>query len=696
MSAGNIRNRSRIRQDVTDVGSADQLLRYALAGQLERLRERGYNQGKVAQGAGFGTNARNAGPALAKALREGPRASQLHHLDEIIGTLDPRLDGTGGLSSLALRLSEEGRDTIDGSRLAARVPARWTTQVLATPPGDEIGVLLQASALLSEFMAAGKMRSADVITTIRDRYERNLELLVRRLILISVSPPSTGSYDAQILLGMLASYAFDPLRDLLNSQLRRSPMAFRVWRAVTKLVKLSEDGDHAGALKVWVRQLMRDAEGLRKDSLYAGRSLDLELAITVPAAWSPHRNDWVGDALLTRARNPEATIRERGTAAMGLWQRVLRDGHPLKNTREDLRGLITEFRNPESRPDAPAGLRWLATTLEHVIDREDAVCNDWPDVDEGWFRNVQDAAGELDDAGLPDTLLTGTKSLFRHMILQNAGVYRREAIETVVASGWSAPVARALGSLLEKEQEEAWLRVRAEFALSFLQQHDATVESDLTRACQHAYAGLRLDQVPEGQTPPRSRVTEVHASLFAVGDCFGVPGSGERAGSARETLAPILTQLADAEGGRALMLRRPARAAAYLLTMTAQRSEGGRPDLSRVLLEKLRQHPDPVTAGLSGWALSFRFAPDGAVRPLLAAVEPGRNPMPFPGLRPPCKPGRGASPGRRAPAARGILAGGSLSPRLTVRPHHGSPRGHSPGRGRSCRQEAASRYGPGR
>jgi hypothetical protein len=399
-------------------------------------------------------------------------------------------------------------------------------------------------------------------------------------------------------------------------------MSFRVWRAVTKLVKLSQDGEHADALKVWVRQLMRDAEGLRKDSLYAGRSLDLELAITVPAAWSPDRDDWIGQALLTRARNPEATIRERGTASMGLWQRALRDDRPsLKKTRDDLRELIAEFRDPESRRDAPAGLRWLAATLEHVIDKEMEVCNDWPDVDEDWFRNVSDAADELDHAGLPDHLLIGTKNLFKHMILQNAGVHRREAIETVVTSGWSAPVARALGSLLEKEQQEAWLRVRVEFALSFLQQHDATVESDLTRACEHAYAGLKLNQIPEDQAPPRSHVTEMHCSLFAVGDCFGAPDCEERARSARTTLAPILTRLADAHGDRALMLRRPARAAAYLLTVTAQPSHGGKPDLSRVLLEKLAGHPDPVTARLSGWALSFRFAPDGTVRPLLAAVE---------------------------------------------------------------------------
>lgn len=52
-------------------------------------------------------------------------------------------------------------------------------------------------------------------------------------------------------------------------------------------------------------------------------------------------DDWVGEALLARAKNAEATIRERSTAAMGL-------------------------------------------------------CNEWPDIDEGWFRHVQAAPDEPD------------------------------------------------------------------------------------------------------------------------------------------------------------------------------------------------------------------------------------------------------------------------------------------------------------
>jgi hypothetical protein len=618
----------RITPTVADISSDKQLLCYATIGQLAQIhRHWGVTQEKIALGAGFGTTGRNAGAALAAALRNGLNAQHLQKLDEILGALDPDLDGPGGLSSLALRLSAEQRDRVRDS-LVAHVPPSWARKILEYPSPDEIGVLIQASALLAAFMAVDKMnapgRGSRGATrggsSIWDRYGKEMESLVRRLILISVAPPSSKNYDAQILLGSLASYAFEPMRQQLETELRSSPMGFRVWRAITKLVKLSGSGEHADALRAWVRQLIRDSEEMRKRSLYSGRSLDLELAITVPAAWSPPRDDWAGEALLKRATNPEATIRERGTAAMGLWQRaLLEDGPGLEQTEEQLRALITEFREPESRPDAAAGLRWVAATLELVIENRVAVCNEWPEVDEPWFRHVQEAAEELDNHPIPGHLLPGTKTLFRHMILQNAGVYRRQAIETLVTGGWNEPVARALGVLLDKEQDEAWLRVRAEFALGFMQRPDPSAETDLTRACEHAFSNLRLGEIADDMDLPRSRVTEMHASLFAVGDCFGVAGAEERAASARERLRDVLTELAGAEGARALILRRAVRAAAYVLIFTAQPRDGGEKDLSQVLLEQLSHHPDEVTARLSRWALRFRFGPGGEIRPLLAA-----------------------------------------------------------------------------
>jgi hypothetical protein len=622
--------KDRIPQNVTDIGNAGQLLSFALAGQLEQLlrQRRDLSQAGIAVAAGLSNNSRpspnsrrNAAAALSHALRGGPNPEQLQKLDKTIGALAPDLGGTGGLSSLALRLSAERRGEIMDS-LAAQVPPSWTGRILNDRPSGEFEVLLQASALLSAFTAADKVDNGRSVDNIRERYGREMELLVRRLILISVSPPTSANYDAQMMLGSLASYAFELMKDELEMRVRYSPMSFRVWRAITKLVKLRENGEHAD-LRPWVRSLIRHSGELRKRSLYAGRSLDLELAITVPAAWSPPEDDWVGDALRARARDSEATIRERGTAVMGLWQRAISEGREVPRTEAELREMIAEFRDPEARKDAPAGLRWVAATLEHALDQGEPVCNDWPEVDEPWFRHVQQAADELDTFGIPDHLLTGMKSLFRHMILQNAGVHRRQALETLVASGWNQPIAQALSFLLNNEKEEAWLRIRAEFALGFLQRRNRFVEADLTRACQDAYKNLKLDSLADDEPPPRSRVTEMHASLFAVGDCFGAVGAEEFARSARETLRPVLTGLAGLQGDRAMILRRATRAAAYLLTVTAQSRDGGSKDLSEVLLEQLGDHPDEVTARLSRWALSFRFAPDGTIRPLLDAADYG-------------------------------------------------------------------------
>jgi hypothetical protein len=313
---------------------------------------------------------------------------------------------------------------------------------------------------------------------------------------------------------------------------------------------------------------------------------------------------------------------------MGLWQRAVEDHRDLNQVRALLQQLITDFEDPTDRPDARAGLQWIIATLKQVMEPVNgepvSVCNNWPEIDAPWFRNVQEAAKALDNMGIPHHLVVGTKNLFQHMILQNAGVYRRQAIETVATSGLTGPVARALGILLRNEREESWVRIRAVFALGFLQRRDDLVEADLIRACMHARENLKLPQVAD-DPPQRAHITEMHTSLFAIGDCFGAPGAEDRAKSARNRLRRILIDLASEEGDNAKILRRATRAAGYLLTVCAQPREGEDKDLSEELLERLRHYPDEVTQNLSNWALSFRFTGEGKVRPLLAAVEHGQQ-----------------------------------------------------------------------
>jgi hypothetical protein len=234
---------ARVRPDVKDIASDAELLRYAAAGQVALLQRRLSNvsQGKIAHAAGLGSNARNAGAALSAAIRKGPTDGQLEKLDGIIGALVPDAEGTGGLSSLAMRLSAE-RGSRHSSSLTAHIPPGWARGVLRESPGGETGVLIQASALLSALMAADKMETAGHrVTSPRDRYAEEMEPLVRRLTLVSVAPPTSHNYDAQIMLGSLASYAFEPMREHLENELRYSPMGFRVWRAITKLVKLNAE-----------------------------------------------------------------------------------------------------------------------------------------------------------------------------------------------------------------------------------------------------------------------------------------------------------------------------------------------------------------------------------------------------------------------------------------------------------------------
>jgi hypothetical protein len=175
--------------------------------------------------------------------------------------------------------------------------------------------------------------------------------------------------------------------------------------------------------------------------------------MAIPAAWSPAENDWVGRALLARASNTRATVQERGTAALGLWQRAVDQGRDQDKVIRDLAPLIEEFEDKDKQRDA---MGWVAANLRRMIAARAAVCKDWPqDIGGHWLQNVDKAVRKLELQGIPESILPATVTLFRHVLLQNASVYRRQAIETLLAGGWTEPVTSALGEFLELEKSES-------------------------------------------------------------------------------------------------------------------------------------------------------------------------------------------------------------------------------------------------
>ena len=553
------------------------------------------------------------GGNLARALTDGTFAdAKLQRLDEVIVALAPAgAEHTGGLSSLAICL----RGLRDRESLADRVPASWAQEILQSPADDEVGVLTQASALLSAFLAAEQFdkvtRTSRTAQAVHRRYGDEIKHVVNQLIILGYAPPTPRSVEALIMLGTLGGYASDIVMNKLEYALLNRPLGFRVWRVITAIVMLSRRASHTPGLRRRIKKLLEEAERLREKSLYPGRSLDLELAIKIPPDWSPVEDDWAGNVLLARANNPQATIRERGTAAMGLWQRaVTNPQQDADRVAADLSPLIEQFETAEmSDDDVYMGMRWVAATLKHVIATGAAVCNTWPDVDEPWMQNVDDAVGQL-EGRIPPEILPATRTLLQHSLLQNAGLYRRQAIEALVAGGWTGPVAIALERFLEIERTESWLRIRALFALGFLQHRDPSVQDSLAAACDFAYSNLKGN-------PTRAQVAEMHSALFAVGDCFGAAGVQEQdVRQMRRSIQEVLENLTN--GLTATDNMYPvSRAAAYLLTfMILPRGNHGE-DLAEVLLRKLRDHPDRTTRELSRWALEDRIDETGAVRRLV-------------------------------------------------------------------------------
>jgi hypothetical protein len=297
---------------------------------------------------------------------------------------------------------------------------------------------------------------------------------------------------------------------------------------------------------------------------------------------------------------------------MGLWQRAATNSQKgdARST-FDFTSLIAEFEDPANRQDARAGMLWTAATLRHVIANGSAVCNTWPQVDEPWMRHVEDAVRQLQD--IPPDILPATETLVRHSLIQNAGIYSRQAIEALTAGGWTKPVARSFERFLELERTESWLRIRALFGLGFLQHRDPIVRASLAAACTHAYANLL-------ENPTRIQIAEMHAALFAVGDCYGAAGVPEQdVRQMRNNIREPLEGITQGPLTRDERMYPVSRAAAYLLTfMILPRVNGGE-DLAEVLLRKLRSHPDETTRELSAWALENRIDEAGAVRPLVHA-----------------------------------------------------------------------------
>ena len=602
--------------NIGDISSADELIRYAVRAQLALVSEAA-SHNTIARAIGMARDPKTStAPAtLSHALKGGTFAdTKLQKLDEAIVALAPvSTMHAGGLSSFAICL----RGVRDRESLSNRVPASWTQEILQKPADDEFGVLTQASALLSAFLAAEEIEKADPRSTamrsLRERYPKEIIHVVDQLIMLAYAPPTPRSVEALIMLGALGGYAFNIVSDSLQYALMH-PLGFRVWRVLTTLVLLNRRASRTLGLRDWSKYWLGEAEGLRGQSIYPARSLDLELAISVPSGWSPPEDDWAGEALIARAVNPNATIRERGTAVTGLWQRAMAHQHSERqSTAAKLEALLSRFESEGTNSDAHRGIGWVAITLKHVIKHDVGVCNDWPEVGESWMQHVNEAVRYLERQIIPQDVLASTRTLFLHSLLQNAGVYRRHAIEALVAGGWTGPVARALERFLELETEESWIRTRALFALGFLQHRDRNIEHCLSASCHHAYSNLRDN--PADAT----RIEEMHAALFAIGDCFGATEANEEdVGRMRESIREVLTELSS-EFTTRNDLYPVSRACAYLLTFMILPREGGTEDLAEMLLKELSRHPDSITRQLSSWALRNRLNESGQVQQFVRA-----------------------------------------------------------------------------
>ncbi|MEV4655086.1 hypothetical protein [Micromonospora sp. NPDC049301] len=534
---------------------------------------------------------RNASSNFSKRL-EQPSIEFLRSLDVVILRKAPAMIRAGGLATFAARL--EGVQS--GINVGVEVAPEFHATLLGLQNPEPVVVLLQANILLAEFEDSSR-HPADVEIQYRDF----LPHLVDNLIRIGCLPPTPYSVDALILLGSLSRYALPLFQERLSTALR-TPLGFRVWRALTAIVlavrQRKEESLASGqAVRHWVKQQLRFSDRLRNHSLYPARSLDLELAIAVPAAWSSPTagEDWAGALLHRRATDQSATLRERGTAAFGLWERAI-DGEYADLARGPVSELIKSF---EEEAPARPGLAWVAGTLAQNLREGRKIVTSWPALGDPCQQVMHDAASHLD---VPDRIRAATETLLQHAVIKNAGVYRRRAIDTLRAGGWAAQVIPALEQVLLDPRAEAWLRCRVLFAIGFMQERDEHVQEVLRQASEDSWKRVGTTRRNKSHDF-RVRVLELHSALFAVGDCFGAAGAERSAAQVRELLDQLLGELVEAvkEDNRLGKDLVPvSRALTYLLGTTAH----VRPARTKEWLETLAQVDDPATRTMSNWGLS--------------------------------------------------------------------------------------------
>ncbi|MEU1242802.1 hypothetical protein ABZ388_20825 [Micromonospora parva] len=551
--------------------------------------------------AGVGGDATPNDPSgnFSRALRNGPTIPFLQALDTVILGRAPQLSRAGGLAAFAARLS----GVRSGQNVEATISPFYQPFVLAIRNPPPIILLLQATILLAEFEEPGRPPS-----DVRNVHRETLAHVVDGLIQIGSLAPTPSSVDALILLGSISRYAFDLVEKRLDRALR-TPLGFRVWRALAAVVLAikadrRESSPEGEQVRDWVERQLSFCERLRQYSLYPARSLDLELAIAIPKIWSPPERDWAGDRLRARAKDSNATLRERGTAVFGLWERAW-DGEYQDAARDEIFEFITDFRREASRRP---GLKWVAGTLEQNVRRHKKILTTWPDLDEPCQRVIRDAGRELDST-IPNRIRAATETLFQHAVIKNAGVHRRRAIDAIRAGGWAAQVIPALRAVLRHPQADPWLRCRALFALGFMQERRERAQVVLREACEYSWDRLKRLNLDDSQAT-RVRVIEVHAALFAVGDCFGDPAGEQAAAQIREQLDELLQRVVTdvvKDDGRFLVP--VGRALSYLLATTAH----VRSTSSKNMLDRLVTVSDPPTRHMSIWGLS-RFTEHGIVK----------------------------------------------------------------------------------
>lgn len=510
--------------------------------------------------------------ARLKALKEGGRdstsATFVRDLQRFLQVTEASHSQRAGSELVAFRNTLMNRFDVE----TIRIPSTYFDSLENAGPARNADELLVRIACLvatrsqahTTHEASQLRRSLD-----NDRVDR----LIDELLTVVGTPRGEGS----VIVTTAAA-----LREWALPAIERhmkSPIGWRSWRIVARMLRLYEDASTTDALHATlfseIRELLRRAVEGEFFNLSPGRVFFEEALRRTPGIRDKDNNlvNWQWDFVPTHLRRTAA-------AASEPWRRRLYCALCLAR-RQDTQDLALDLAlRMLSEEEAGGGLEHGARELIATIDPTHRALRKRGRAIEELVADAINSTDTFFDE-VPSSFRSATIQLVRHAVLSIDTTSRRTACDTLIAGNVADVASRFVASLASRRDSPEWMREIACVVLGYLREHES------------------LEPLTAIAVDPTSGQSTRHAAVLAAGDvAFGPArlGAENKAKASLQRLLGLINARDDAQHEPRLE---------QAVTYSAIMMNLWRPPDPRTLpaLKAVSKRRDELTSSLATWGI---------------------------------------------------------------------------------------------